>query len=94
MAFNAATFIRERPEFASAGAQLVTSTSLLAAKRVSAAEYGDAYDNALALMTAHLLWDSPFGASMRRDGGAAAASPYLTELANLRVERVPRILVL
>jgi hypothetical protein len=94
MALTPAIFIRDRPEFRSAGTQMVASMMVDAAKRVSAAEYGDSYDQALALMTAHLLWDSPFGASMRRDGGADAASPYLTELANLRLERVPRILVL
>lgn len=95
MALLTATFIRERPEFGSAGTQLVTSTIADARLRVSAAEYGDAYDDALSLMTAHLLWESPFGCSMRLDGGGADnESRYLKELRHLKLERVPRMGVL
>jgi Protein of unknown function (DUF4054) len=94
MALTATSFISDRPEFASAGVKLVASTMADARLRVSAAEYVGAYDDALSLMTAHLLWDSPFGASMRRDGGQDAASPYWTELAKLKLERIPRIGVL
>jgi hypothetical protein len=94
MTITAETFVRDKPEFESAGEALVTATIALAAPRVSADQYGDAYDDAHTLMTAHLLWDSPFGASMRRDGGTDAESPYVTELKALRLERVPRMMVL
>jgi len=94
MTITAESFFRDRPEFESAGEALVATTIALAALRVSAEQYGDAYDDALSLMTAHLLWDSPFGASMRRDGGDDAQGPYATELGKLRLERVPRMLVL
>jgi Protein of unknown function (DUF4054) len=94
MTVTAASFKTARPEFVTASDALVTEALATAALRVDASQYGTGYDHALSLKAAHLLWDSPFGVSMRRDGGAAAASPYETELATLRIERVPRILVL
>lgn len=94
MALDAPTFIRQRPEFESAGTSLVRDAIADAALRVSLDEFGTRYDDALSLMAAHLLWDSPFGASMRRDGGQDAASPYLVELRALTRENVPRMAVL
>jgi hypothetical protein len=95
MALTAATFMQERPEFESAGTQLVVATMADAALRVSAAEFGAKYDDALSLMTAHLLWTSPFGCSMRLDGGGDDnTSRYLTELRALTRENVPRMAVL
>ena len=93
MPLTTASFMRERKEFASAGPQLVTSTIAEARLRVSEAEYGDGYDHALSLKTAELLWDSPFGVSMRLDGGKNAENPYRAELKALSRERVPRIAV-
>jgi len=95
MAVTSASFVRDRPEFATASPQLITSTLAVASLRVSATEYGDAYDAALSLVTAHLLWESPFGASMRLDGGGEDnESRYLKELRLLRLERIPRMAVL
>jgi len=52
-------------------------------------------DVACGYYAAHLLWSSPFGASMRLDGaGEELTSPYLGEFERLRLERVPRIVVL
>ena len=74
---------------------LVKSALDQAAPRVDVAVWGNAYDVAHSLMTAHLLWSSPFGASMRLDGDTAAGrSRYLEEFERLRLERVPRMLVL
>ncbi len=95
MTVTATSFMRDRKEFASAGPQLVTSTLAEAATRISAAEWGTAYDTAHSLMTAHLLWSSPFGSSMRLEGGSEASkSRYLEEFERLRLERIPRIMVL
>lgn len=95
MALDAVKFIRERKEFESAGPELVTSTIADARLRVSADEYGAAYEDALSLMTAHLLWESPFGVSMRLDGGSDhTESRYSLELRHLKLERVPRMAVL
>ena len=95
MALTASAFLMLRPEFAAAGPSMVNATMLDAAKRVSAVEYGSSYDNALALMTAHLLWESPFGASMRLEGGGEATeSRYLKEFRALTRESVPRMGVL
>lgn len=95
MAVTAETFMRARQEFVPAGEALVAETLAEAATRLSSESWGNSYDNALSLMTAHLLWSSPFGAGMRLDGGGeATTSRYLQELERLRVERIPRIMVL
>lgn len=65
-----------------------------AALRVSECAFGNRYDFAHGLMTAHALWSSPFGATMRLDGGGEQkASPYLRDFARLRVEVIPSIIV-
>lgn len=94
MAVTTTSFQLERPEFQPAGAELIAANIALALQRVSADEFGDAYDQAVSLMTAHLLWSSPYGVAMRRDGGEDAESPYLTEFLALRRERIPSILVI
>jgi hypothetical protein len=95
MAVTSTTFLRANPEFAAAGAQLVVAKLAEAALRINAADWGTAYDLAHSLMTAHLLWSSPFGSSMRLDGGSdAGRSRYLEEFERLRLERLPRMLVL
>ena len=94
MASPAATFMRERREFESAGTELIVSTMALARQRISAAEYGDAYEQVVSLKTAQLLWESPFGVSMRLDGGQDTPSKYERELGLLKLERIPRMAVL
>ncbi len=95
MAITVASFLRDRPEFEAAGEALVKATLDQAALRISAGSWGTGYDSAHGLMTAHLLWTSPFGASMRLDGdGSAGRSRYLEEFERLRLELIPRIMVL
>ncbi len=91
-----AEFLRRFPEFESAGEQLVTSNLAEAAARISGGEFpGTTSDVALGYLAAHLLWSSPFGASMRLDSaGEELTSRYWAEFERLRLERVPRIIVL
>lgn len=84
-----------RPEFSSAGTQLVAAAIAEAAREIDAGAWGNVYDTALSLLTAHKLWSSPFGASMRLDGaGEDDSSRYSAQLATLRLARIPRITVL
>jgi hypothetical protein len=93
---TSAEFLRRFPEFDSAGPSLVVAKLTEASARLS----GDAFvtpslDLAQGYLAAHLLWSSPFGASMRLDGaGEELASPYWGEFERLRLERVPRVIVL
>ena len=93
---TAAEFLRRFKEFEAAGPSLVTSALAEASARVDAGAFTTATrEIACAYYAAHLLWSSPFGASMRLDGaGEELTSPYLGEFERLRLERVPRILVL
>jgi len=90
-----ADFRTNYPEFNSASDSLVTAKLADAALRVNSDAFGTSYDMAHGLMTAHLLWSSPFGASMRRDGGNDDEdSRYRLEFGRLRLEVVPRVVVL
>jgi hypothetical protein len=93
--FTASKFVYERPEFQGAGAHLVTAAMDEAARELSEADWGNVYYTALSLLTAHKLWASPFGSSMRLEGGGEEkGSRYLTQLGELQVKRIPRIMVL
>ena len=95
MAITAAEFMLSRPEFASAGTQLVAEALADAVSKVDPTTWGNQTDKAVSLLAAHSLWSSPFGASMRLDGDSEETeSRYLAEYARLRLARVPRILVL
>ena len=93
---TSAEFVRRFPEFASAGASLVMAALTEASARVESGAFTTTTrEIACGYYAAHLLWSSPFGSSMRLDGaGEELASPYLGEFERLRLERVPRILVL
>lgn len=95
MTVTAESFVRERPEFESAGEALVKAALDEAALELDATAWGSTYDTAHSLLTAHKLWSSPFGVSMRLDGGNDQdASRYSAQLATLQVKRIPRIMVL
>jgi hypothetical protein len=95
MAITVAQFVSSRPEFSSAGAQLVAEALTEARSKLDAGTWGNQYDNAVSALAAHLLWTSPFGVSMRLDGGSEESeSRYLKELGRLQLARVPRIIVL
>lgn len=91
-----AEFLLRFPEFASAGTALVTANIAEAAARISGGEFpGATSDVAIGYLAAHLLWVSPFGSSMRLDSaGEELTSRYWAEFERLRLERVPRIIVL
>lgn len=93
---TSAEFLRRFPEFQSAGVQLVVEKLTEAAARLSAEAFtAPSLDVAQGYLAAHLLWSSPFGASMRLDGaGEELTSPYWAEFERLRMERVPRVMVL
>ena len=81
------------PEFRTAVDELVVSILSDAEHRVSADVFGEKYDLAHGLMTAHLLAISPFGRSQRlvNDGGKTL---YQTEFDALRKEVVPSLIVI
>lgn len=93
---TAAEFLRRFPEFQSAGVQLVVSKLTEAAARLSGETFlAPSLDVAQGYLAAHLLWTSPFGASMRLDSaGEELTSTYWAEYERLRLERVPRVIVL
>lgn len=89
-----AAFIIAYPEFAPAGRSIIEAKLAEAAGRVSEEAFGSNYDTAHGLLTAHLLWISPHGATMRKDGdGNQIESRYAIEFAELRQEVVPSMLV-
>lgn len=88
-------FSTRYPEFASVDEQLIEKKLAEAAERISATAFGSSFDTAQGLFAAHLLWSSPFGASMRLEGGGEEqTSRYWREYSQLRVEKVPSVLVL
>lgn len=91
---NSATFVRRNPEFDTASDQLVREKLAEAELRLDASAWGSVYEKALEYMTADLLWKSPFGVSMRQDGNDKAVSYYEEKFAELRMERIPRVMVL
>ena len=87
-------FRLRHPEFDSASDGLVDEALTAAALRVHEDTWGDRYDEAHGLQTAHLLWTSPFGAGMRAEGGGdSTKSRYIVEFARLRREVVSTIIV-
>lgn len=95
MAVTPSQFMAARPEFGPAGTQLVAQALAAASAQLDQAAWGALYDQAVSLQAAHLLWSSPFGATIRLDGDAAADdSRYSSQLARLRLARIPRIMVL
>lgn len=91
-----AVFFQRFPEFQGASTQLVVAKLAEASARISSGEFpGTTSDVAVGYLAAHLLWSSPFGASMRLDGaGEEVSSRYWAEFERLRLERVPRVIVL
>lgn len=93
---TAAEFVRRFPEFSTAGPELVVAVLKEAAARIEAGNFpGTTAGAAAGYYAAHLLWSSPFGSTMRLDSdGNELEDRYLSEFERLRLERVPRIIVL
>lgn len=95
MPLTAVQLMQARPEFASAGVQLVAAMIAEATLELDSGTWGRNYDTAVSLLAAHKLWASPFGSSLRLDGGGdLKSSRYTEQLEALRVARVPRMTVL
>lgn len=67
MAVTYASFIAERPEFSRTAEALIAAKIAEATLRVGAV-WGERRDAGISLLTAHLLWSSPFGATTRLEG--------------------------
>jgi hypothetical protein len=68
MAMDLATFRASYKEFDGESDVYVQAKLDLAETRTSVTAWGDHFDDAHGLEAAHLLWESPFGATMRQDG--------------------------
>jgi hypothetical protein len=88
-------FLARFPEFRSATPTLLDSVLDEASRRLNSDVWGERLEVAQGLLAAHLLWSSPFGASMRLDGaGNEMTSRYMSEFARLRGEVIPSMVVL
>lgn len=77
------------PEFASAGEAMVRSALADAAKMLDASIWGTKYDVAHGLQAAHILAESPFGASAQLIP-EGQPSPYLMRIQKLQRTVAPR----
>lgn len=78
MAMLLATFRTSYPEFAQEPDSYVQAKLDEALRNTAVTAFGTFADDAQGLKAAHLLWSSPFGATMRQDSG--------TELTKSRYE--------
>lgn len=85
-----ATFIAERPEFDQVSQTIIEATITQAENLVGETAYGDAYETALSLMTAHLLALAPFGEPMRLEIDGQPTSTYLIQLNMIKRQRPVR----
>lgn len=87
MAWSAATFKAEYTEF-SATADAIVTAKIAAATRRTSTGFGARRDDAIGLLTAHLLATAPGGMTARVDSeeGKAAETTYMTELKKMRAE--------
>jgi hypothetical protein len=80
-------FLDRYPEFETASATLLEKTLVETAARLDASVFGSRFDEAHGALTAHHLWSSAFGVSLRLDGDAdASESKYLAHFR--RIEKV------
>lgn len=82
------------PEFRTAPDTLVQAVLDEAVLRIEPSAFGAKADIAHGLMAAHLLLNNPYGRSQRLESGDAEDDRYMQELAQLKVECIPAILVI
>jgi hypothetical protein len=89
-------FLVRAPEFESAAEELVQGMlDEAAAELTQAGDWGGVLNTAHRLLTADKLWRSPFGATIRLDGGDSdKPSRYAEELKLLHRKTFPAVLVL
>jgi len=85
MAWTATTFKARYTEFDGTADSVVTA-ALAEATRRTAAGFGARFDDAVALLAAHLLSVSPGGRQARRESDKGPSTTYMTELKLLRRE--------
>lgn len=87
MAWNATTFKAEFTEFAATADAIVTA-KIAVATRSTSTGFGARRDDAIGLLTAHLLAMSPGGMTARTDSdeGKAQETVYMTRLKQMRRE--------
>ncbi len=94
------TFRTRAPEFATAPDGLVQAMLDEAALELTTVgDWGALYDIAHRLLASHKLWASPFGATMRLDGGGSGGdkepeSRYAVQLADLHTKAFLRAMVI
>lgn len=88
------TFRSLHPEFDPLDDSIIEVKLSQAAERLDPAIYGQKYDQAHELLTAHLLVVSPFGQSARLEGDAEGTSLYWPEYERIRKLVAPRIMIL
>lgn len=95
MAMDLATFRITYPEFAPIIDDVYVQAKLDEAQRnLSATAWSDHFNDAHGMQTAHLLWSSPFGATMRLDsGGELKKSRYQTLLQELAADVIDTAVV-
>jgi hypothetical protein len=62
-----------------------------AAGKLSVSVLGDRYDEAHGLLTATLLWESPFGAPLRLE---TSENPYRKQFNDVKRDRAPSVIVI
>jgi hypothetical protein len=90
---TAAEFLAVYPEFRSVGTDQLVATLAQAALSVDRNIFGAKADAAIGTLAGHLLWGSPYGASLRVTTEAPDESPYLQEFKRLSYEVAPRMFV-
>lgn len=79
------TFLGRYPEFEDPGGDTTLVEACLeeTATRIDASVFGSRYDEAHGALTAHELWSSAFGVSLRADGGGDG-SKYLEHFNSIK----------
>lgn len=92
---NANTFRDLYPEFDQTGEDQLPLVLAETARAIDATIYGSRFDDAHGALTAHALWLSPFGVTLRLDVDPEPPlrSSYWDKFARIRREVTPRFLV-
>lgn len=86
MSWSAATFKERYTEFAPTADAVVTAALAEATRRTNATGFGARFDDAVALLAAHLLAMSPGGQQARRENEGEPSTTYMASLKLLRRE--------
>ena len=79
-------FLRRYPEFESDSTEPVASTLAEVENELVRDDFGEQFDAAHGALTAHRLWASPFGVSLRQEGESDYESKYLCQFNQIVAE--------